>query len=457
MQKSVKIIPSIPKLPTKKRVCAYARVSSDKDAMHHSLSAQVSYYSDLIQKNSGWEYVGVYADEGITGTKDTRAEFKRLIEDCHAGKIDIVLTKSISRFARNTVILLETVRELKELGIDVYFEREHIHSMSGDGELMLTILASFAQEESLSVSENCKWRIRKRFQNGELVNLRMLYGYNISKKGIVINPKQAEIVRMVFTDYLDGMGTNQIAEKLNNMGVKTYFKCKWTHGRVSNMLHNEKYTGNALLQKDYSVDHLTKKVARNRGELPQYYAENTHPAIIDIDTYNKVQERLRVMRDMNEGAIVLEPYTLTGKIHCSLCGKNYKRKVSKTEVAWNCSTYLEKGKSACHTKQIPEKVILDFIDKINGEVTDIYVPEFNKLVFHLSDGSKIAREWQDKSRRDSWTDDMRDKARKQQLEYFERSKIYADSKSSNGYSSFDWEACVKTCGAYRKQKGCSIR
>ena len=199
MEKIVrKISPSVPPVPARLRVAAYARVSSGKDAMLQSLAAQVSYYSNLIQQRLDWEYAGVYADEALTGTKDTRPEFQRLIADCKDGKIDLIITKSISRFARNTVTLLETVRELKLLGVDVYFEEQNIHSMSGDGELMLTILASYAQEESRSVSENCKWRIRKRFQQGEIVNLRFMYGYRINNGQIEIDQEQAEIVRMIY-------------------------------------------------------------------------------------------------------------------------------------------------------------------------------------------------------------------------------------------------------------------
>ena len=212
MQRTIKKIePSLLKIPAKKRVAAYARVSSGKDAMLHSLSAQISYYSDLIQKNRKWEYEGVYADEAMTGTKDNRAEFQRLLTDCRNGKIDMVITKSISRFARNTVTMLETVRELKNINVEVFFEKENIHSMSGDGELMLTILASFAQEESRSVSENCKWRIRKRFADGELVNLRFIFGYHIEKGQIKVDPKEADIVRMIFRDYINGMGCTLIA------------------------------------------------------------------------------------------------------------------------------------------------------------------------------------------------------------------------------------------------------
>ena len=206
--------------PKRKRVAAYTRVSSGKEAMLHSLSAQVRYYSEIIQNNPQWEYVGVYTDEAITGTKDSRAEFQRMIADCKAGKIDMIITKSVSRFARNTVTMLEIVRELKAIGVDVFFEKENIHSMSGDGELMLTILSSFAQEESLSVSENCKWRIRDKFKQGIPVNFK-IFGYKFENGILKVNSEEAEIVKKIFNDYAAGKGFNLIAKELNEMGVKT--------------------------------------------------------------------------------------------------------------------------------------------------------------------------------------------------------------------------------------------
>ncbi len=361
-----KIEPLVPKIPVKKRVAAYARVSSGKDAMLHSLSAQVSYYSEYIQKHGGWEYVGVYADEAITGTKDSRAEFQRLLTDCREGKIDIVITKSISRFARNTVTLLEVVRELKSLNIDVFFERENIHSISGDGEVMLSILASFAQEESYSVSENCKWRIRKRFADGELVNLRFIYGYHIVKGVIQIDQEEAEIVRMIFRDYIDGMGCSLIAKKLREMGVQKMRGGIWNSERVAEIIQNEKYAGNALLQKKYIADHLTKTLLRNKGALPKYYAENTHPPIIDIATFQKAQEIMTKRRDLNTGKEKTGNYLFTSKIVCGICGKNYKRKNTHGRIYWNCSTYLKYGKEFCSAKQIPETILLDLASDVMG-------------------------------------------------------------------------------------------
>ena len=207
-------------LPKLTRVAAYARVSSGKDAMLHSLSAQVSYYSNLIQNHSGWQYVGVYADEALTGTKDNRENLQQLLTDCRSGKVDMVITKSISRFARNTVTLLETVRELKTLGVDVFFEEQNIQSLSADGELMLTILASYAQEESLSASENQKWRVRQNFQNGRPWRGFML-GYRYDGEKYIVVPKEAEIVRSIFAAYLDGKGVVAIMKRLNKEGILT--------------------------------------------------------------------------------------------------------------------------------------------------------------------------------------------------------------------------------------------
>lgn len=412
-----------PSLPTRRRVAAYARVSSGKDAMLQSLAAQVSYYSGLIQRRPDWEYAGVYADEAVTGTKDRRPEFQRMLADCRDGKIDMIITKSISRFARNTVTLLETVRELKLLGVDVYFEEQNIHSISGDGELMLTILASYAQEESLSASENCKWRIRKQFEKGELANLRFMFGYQVVKGKVEIDSEQAAVVRMIFADYISGMGGGRIAKKLKAMNVATVHSGDWNGERVIAILKNEKYTGNALLQKKYVADHLTKKLVWNKGTLPMYFAEDTHPAIIDKETFEKTQavmeQRSRLYGAKSD---TRNRYPFSGIIQCVNCGKKYKRKVRGGKAAWQCSTFLQEGKAACHAKQIPEPVLYTTSAEVLGlgefdmdifetEIAEIRVPEFNKLVFVFLDGHTDEKVWQDRSRRESWTDEMRQAAR----------------------------------------------
>ena len=227
MEKVIRQVKMEPRRVKLQRVAAYARVSSGKEAMLHSLSEQISYYSDHIQSHPGWEYAGVYADADYTGTKDSRPEFQRLLADCRAGKIDRVLTKSLSRFARNTVTLLEIVREMKALGIAIVFEKENIDTSSGDGELMLSILASFAQAESLSVSENCKWRIRKDFAEGKTMNLALLYGYRSVNGKIEIVPEEAEVVRRVFAAYLSGIGTPTIAAMLRREHAPTRMGGDW--------------------------------------------------------------------------------------------------------------------------------------------------------------------------------------------------------------------------------------
>lgn len=414
---------SVPLFPMRQRVVAYARVSSGKEAMLQSLAAQVSYYSGLIQQRPDWEYAGVYADEAMTGTKDRRPEFQRMLTDCRDGKVDMIITKSISRFARNTVTLLETVREIKLLGVDVYFEEQNIHSISGDGELMLTILASYAQEESLSASENCKWRIRKRFENGELANLRFMFGYKVVKGKVEINPEQAAVVRMIFEDYITGMGGRTIAKKLSEMNIAKVRNGEWRSERVIEILKNEKYTGNALLQKKYVVDHLTKKLVWNKGDLRKYFAEDTHPAIIDKELFDKAQAILEKRRvHYSAKSDTRNRYPFSGMIQCEICGKKYKRKVRDGKAVWKCSTFLQKGKDACYAKQIPEAVLYttsadvlcqeEFNAEIFGkEIAEIRVPEPNKLIFVFRSGQTAEKVWQYRSRCEIWTDEMRQAAR----------------------------------------------
>ena len=257
--------------------------------MLHSLSAQVSYYNDLIQNHGDWLYAGVYSDEAKTGTKDSRSGFQNLVADCRAGKIDMVITKSISRFARNTVTLLQTVREFKALGVDIYFEEQNIHTISGDGELMMTILASYAQEESRSASENQKWRIKRSFESGIPWD-RTLMGYRMENEHYVIVPREAEIVRRIYNEYLSGSGYQLIAKRLNEEGVPSRFGGKWNQSAVSRILSNHTYTGNLLLQKTFRENHITKRKIFNNGELPKYLAEESHEAIVDEKTFQAVQE-----------------------------------------------------------------------------------------------------------------------------------------------------------------------
>lgn len=334
MRKIRKIEPVMPVLPTRKRVAAYARVSMETERLHHSLSAQISYYSDLIQRNPEWEYVGVYADDGITGTQASkREEFQRMLEDCEAGKIDIVLTKSISRFARNTVDLLNTVRRLKELGVSVRFEKENIDSLSADGEVMLTLLASFAQEEVRSLSENERWSVKKRFEQGIPVCRSRILGYRWEGDHLVIVPEEAAIVRRIFQNFLDGKSRLETERELNGEGITTKGGFKWCDSNIKVILTNITYTGNMLFQKEYIEDPITKKRRKNKGELPQYWVEGTHEAIIDMETFQYVQDEIARRKAL--GALANKSLNITcftGKVKCCNCGKSFMHNVRKNRA-----------------------------------------------------------------------------------------------------------------------------
>lgn len=282
-----------PDLLQRKRVAAYARVSMDTERLMHSLSVQVSYYSELIQNTPGWEYAGVYADEGITGTKmDSRPELVRMLADCEAGKIDIILIKSLSRFARNTEDTLNVVRRLKELGIEVRFEKERINSLADEGELLITIMASFAQEEVRSLSENVKWGLRKRFEQGVPNGRFHVYGYRWEGDHLVIQPDEATIVRRIFQNFLQGKSRLETEREFAAEGITTAKGCRWVDSNIKVVLTNVTYTGNLLLQKEYITDPIAKKRKKNRGELTQYYVEGTHEAIIDKETFDYVQQEM---------------------------------------------------------------------------------------------------------------------------------------------------------------------
>jgi len=406
MQKIITQVKHQPKLAERIKVAAYARVSSGKDAMLHSLSAQVSYYSSMIQSHRGWEYAGVYSDEAISGTKEARPGLQKLISDCREGKIKMVITKSISRFARNTVTLLETVRMLKALGVDIYFEEQNIHTMSSDGELMLTILASYAQEESLSVSENMKWRIKKNFEAGIPWNGRML-GYRLIGDHFEIVEEEASLVRRIFKEYLDGYGTNKIAQGLNEEGIPAIRGEIWHKTTIANILCNYNYTGNLLLQKTYKESHLATMSNNNEGQLPKYHIEDSHKAIISLDTFMAVQMEIeRREKPIN----TKQTYPFSGLLKCAKCGKSYRRKVTATGPVWICATYNTRGKKHCPSKQIPETtleaVVYSLADDVKS-IEKIIVDDGNALHFHFVNGLVVTRTWADRSRAESWTEEMR--------------------------------------------------
>lgn len=397
MAKISRVEPKIQAPARRQRVAAYARVSKDTERLMHSVSAQVSYYSKLIQSNPEWEYAGVYADSGISGTGiKERDEFQRLIADCEAGKIDIVLTKSISRFARNTVDLLATVRHLKEIGVEVRFEKEHINSFSGDGELMMTIIASFAQEEVRSTSENIKWGIRKGYANGiDVARNKKVYGYRYDGEKYVIQEDEAEIVRYIFASMADGIAPNVIIKELNARGAKTWRGYDFCYGNLATILKNEIYIGDRRMQKCFVADPIKHNKVKNRGELPQYYISDCHEPIIDRETFDQVQE---IMKQRAEAVPI---YPFTGKIKCGTCGNQFTRKKGKvrgnTYIHWICRSKKEKGitcSSVNFSEEELEKISAQMMgtDEFDGEVFEnavkfITVEKNGDLRFQFSDGS----------------------------------------------------------------------
>ena len=388
-----------PILQKKLRVAAYARVSVD--TLHYSLAAQVSYYSSLIQNNPAWEYAGVYADEGITGTSTThRDEFKRLIADCNAGKIDLVLVKSISRFARDTVDCLHTVRRLKEKGIAVRFERENIDSTSEDGELLLTLLASFAQEESRSIGENIRWGVRRRFAQGIPNGHKPPYGYTWDGEMFRIVPSEGEIVKEIYRRYLAGESAYAIAKTLAGRGITGRQGRPIEQTTVKDILSNISYTGTMALQKNYiSEGHIRK---RNKGELPMYLVEGIFEPLISRDDFDKAQEirKLRAERAVNRNPVLM-PFS--GMVKCGCCGSGFSRRTAGKYRRWGCNTRERKGRESCDSRPIKEEELVaavrtvmekeDFdATKLRRKVSKIVIYG-DRIDFHLVNGriKKTAR------------------------------------------------------------------
>lgn len=361
----VRIIQTVKEADKKKRVCAYARVSTGSEKQGESLENQITYYKKLISDNPNYEYAGIFADRGITGTVDKRPEFQKMMELCREGKIDLIITKSISRFARNTVITLQIARELKNMDVEIRFEKENINTLSGDGELKLAILSSFAQEESKNVSDNLKWRVRKKFQQGELIiNTSRFMGYDKNEYGeLVINFGEAEIVKRIFSEYLRGKGSFTIAKELNRDEICTIGNKRWHSSTVREILKNEKYKGDAILQKYCILDHLKKKKIRNNGVVDSYYIEDNHSPIISRDVWERVQKEIRIRAEAKgnfKGDKYTRRYPLTGKLYCSKCGavlrrRTWNSKFSCRKIVWQCSNYIENGKNACRGTVIDDE------------------------------------------------------------------------------------------------------
>ncbi|MCO8238510.1 recombinase family protein [Streptococcus suis] len=347
-------------------------MSTDQEEQLSSYENQVNYYREFISKHEDYELVDIYADEGISATDTKKRDaFNRLIQDCRAGKVDRILVKSISRFARNTLDCIKYVRELKELGVGVTFEKENIDSLDSKGEVLLTILSSLAQDESRSISENATWGIRKKFERGEVrVNTTKFMGYDKDENGrLIINPQQAETVKFIYEKFLDGYSPESIAKYLNDNEISGWTgKANWYPSAIQKMLQNEKYKGDALLQKTFTVDFLTKKRVQNDGQVDQYYVENSHEAIIDKDIWELVQLELarrkayREEHQLKSYIMQNDDNPFTTKVFCKECGSAFGRKNWTTSrgkrKVWQCNNrYRIKGVEGCYSSHLDEATL----------------------------------------------------------------------------------------------------
>lgn len=378
-----------------KRVAAYCRVSTDKEQQEHSFETQKEMYTEMIMMKPNWQIAGIYADEGITGTiAKKRPDFMRMIEDCRKGKIDIIITKSVSRFSRNNLDCLLYVRELKELGIPIIFEKEGINTLQVSSELLITLFSGLSQAESESISMNVKIGKRQSLKNGNVpFCYKSFLGYKKGADGKPeIVPEEAKIITRIYTEYLAGKSLNDIAKSLITDGIYTPTgKTQWTSNVVLSILSNEKYKGDALLQKTYIVDCISKKMKKNNGELPMYYVENNHPAIIDRSMFDRVQEeisRRNSKRKVKEKGTKTElgkyssKYALSELLFCGNCGTPYRRVTwtnrGKKKVVWRCISRLDYGTKYCKESPSLEETALQnaiteaITNKAKSEGADVY-------------------------------------------------------------------------------------
>ena len=376
------------------RVAAYCRVSTDFDEQATSYQTQIEHYEEVINKNPDWIFAGIFADDGISATSTKgREQFNNMIQACHDGKIDMIITKSISRFARNTVDCLNYIRELKGLNIPIYFEKESINTMDAKGEVLITIMASLAQQESESLSQNVKLGIQYRFQQGKvMVNANSFLGYDKNEDGqLIINPDEAETVKRIFREYLEGSSCKQIAQGLERDGVLTARgSTRWHDSCIKRILENEKYMGDALLQKTYTVDFLKKKRVRNNGDVPQYYVEDDHEPIIPKELFLKTQEEMsrrgKYVDCLGRNRAFSSMHCFSGLIYCSECGSLYRRihwnnRGRKVHV-WRCITRLENS-TECRARTVNENALTNaFVIAVNKLIAtnDSYIEVLQKNI-----------------------------------------------------------------------------
>ena len=360
----------------KLRVAAYARVSTDSSDQANSFAAQLTYYHTMIASNEKWEMIDVYADAGISGTSAARRpDFQRMLADCRKGRIDTILVKSISRFARNAKECLEIVRELKSIGVGVCFEEQNIDTGKVSGELLTSVFAALAQKESESISQNMRWSYQARMKNGTFLPGSMAYGYKIENKKIVIDPERAEVVRRIFREYLSGRGLLEITKRLNADGIPADSGegRGWTINAVSYILSNERYIGDSLWQKKYATDDLPSKKVRNHGEREQYYAEGTQEAIIGKADFEAVQSLRKRRAETNHGAPARDADPMRGKLRCGVCGELFRKREINGNMYWVCKRRL-RDKESCPVVQFPQ-----------GELHGAFLRMYHKLRHHGND------------------------------------------------------------------------
>ncbi len=362
------ITPTIQKKTEKIRLAPYCRVSSDSADQLHSFAAQIRYYSDFAKRHPDYELVDIYADEGLTGTDmSKRDELNRLLRDCKLGKVDRIIVKSVSRFARNTEELLVTLRMLKEIGVSVYFEEQGIDTNKLNSEMIVTFPGMVAQQESETISGNVTWSMRKRMQSGEYNGTYPAYGYEMKKGELYIIESEAEVVRKIFSLYLQGYGMHAIAARLNDEGIpRKNGNKKWYSHTITYILTNERYMGDALFQKKYCVDHLTHKRIKNRGELPQYYVENRNPPIISREDFARVQERIKAKATFNNAK---KATPLTSIMYCPECGRRFRRQVVADKPYWICGG-RSNGNTQCTSRRIREEMVYEAFIRMSEKLID---------------------------------------------------------------------------------------
>ena len=419
-QSNVKIIKAIRPLGQviseyqKLRVAAYCRVSTDVEEQLNSFASQVNYYKEKIQENKDWEYVGIYSDEAVTGTKvAVREGFQRMIVDCMDGKVDMIMTKSISRFARNTVDTLNYVRKLKGYNVAVFFEEENINTLTMDGELLLTILSSVAQQEVQNTSEHVKKGLKMKLQRGEIIGNPKCLGYNfdVETKQISINEEEADIVRFIFTKYAEGYGVSRICKDLRTMGCKTKRgNVRWEARTIVGIITNEKYKGDLLFGKTVTIDPIEKKRVKNIGQGDQYYFEKHHEPIISDELWEKCNKIYKLKREeakqnyQCQGDLFSGKYTMSGKIKCGCCGGTYSRrsqlKTSKDfKYVWKCGKAIKEGQNFCGNSKVIDEAALQkgFVEAINklllsdGNVLNGFIKTLDSTIFSEEERNNINR------------------------------------------------------------------